>query len=229
MAAFDSAQASRLARHWHPRALIAVGTDGERQLEQIRELDDALRGLPIFRCALRTHQFVERELSTVNYLIKPVTLEQLKQTLAKLGRRPRSVLVIDDDREILGLLPRMIHAIYPRCRVRVASDGTSGLEAMSEARPDAVLLDLLMPEMDGYGVLRAMHEADSLRDIPVVVVSAHGAEEDAVVAEELSLSRPGGLSLTELVTCLEENLNVLIDGAQTVPKPPGVTSASPAW
>ena len=73
-----------------------------------------------------------------------------------------------------------------------------------------VLLDLLMPGVDGYGVLQAMRADDSTRDIPVIIISARGVEGDVVTAEALYVNRPGGLSVGELMGCLGTSLDLLV-------------------
>ena len=64
---------------------------------------------------------------------------------------------------------------------------------MRERRVDAVVLDLLMPDLDGYAVLEQMRADDQLRGVPVVVVTAKGRGEEAIRATTLAISRPGGL------------------------------------
>ncbi|MGE5523221.1 MAG: PP2C family protein-serine/threonine phosphatase [Rhodospirillaceae bacterium] len=82
-----------------------------------------------------------------------------------------SILVVDDNednREVLGT--RLTHEGYRR--VVIATNGREALEAMKRERIDAVLLDIMMPEMNGYEVLGVMEKDDHLRDIPVIVISA---------------------------------------------------------
>ena len=80
-----------------------------------------------------------------------------------------SVLVVDDDRLNRTLLSRSV--IKAGYEVEVASGGEEALAILEEKKFDVVLLDLLMPEMDGYEVLTRMKASDTLRHIPVIVVS----------------------------------------------------------
>ena len=61
---------------------------------------------------------------------------------------------------------------HPTCRVLRASNGVEALAVMAQTRPDLVLLDLMMPEMDGFAVLEAMREDERTRNIPVIVLTA---------------------------------------------------------
>lgn len=101
-----------------------------------------------------------------------------------MGRKMR-VLAIEDDRDLAVLYESFLSA--EGHDVRVARDAREGLRLMEE-RPDVVLLDLMLPGMDGYDFLREVRSRPQLRDTPVVVVSAtippgrgHIAGADAVV------------------------------------------------
>ncbi len=80
-----------------------------------------------------------------------------------------TVLVIDDDADARRLLRNALAA--DGFRVEEATDGTSGLEAARSVRPDAITLDVLMPGMDGWEVLRRIRADESLADVPVIMLS----------------------------------------------------------
>jgi two-component system chemotaxis response regulator CheY len=68
--------------------------------------------------------------------------------------------------------------------VEEAVDGIDGLEKMREWHPDVVILDIMMPRMDGFTVLKEMKKDDQIRNIPVIVLTAKGGQDD----EEIALS-----------------------------------------
>lgn len=82
------------------------------------------------------------------------------------------VLIADDDPQIRGLHRRIVLARSAASQVIEAENGTVALASMAIERPDLVLLDLIMPELDGFGVLAAMRENPALHDIPVIVLTA---------------------------------------------------------
>jgi len=91
--------------------------------------------------------------------------------------------VVDDRPENLALMGELLR---PHFRVRVASSGARALRAMATLpHPDLVLLDIMMPEMDGYEVLRRLRADPTLRHIPVIFVTAMGADEDEAHGLEL--------------------------------------------
>jgi len=80
--------------------------------------------------------------------------------------------VVDDDPQMHDLYARMLSGLVPGCQMARAMNGRQALEIMAQQSPDLVLLDLVMPVLDGYAVLEAMQENQRTRDIPVIVLTA---------------------------------------------------------
>ncbi len=89
--------------------------------------------------------------------------------------RDFSVLVIDDTPDTVRLIAGILRDQY---QVRVATDGRRGIELAAEHAPDLVLLDVVMPEVDGYETLRRLRERDDTRHIPAIFLTAQSSEED---------------------------------------------------
>ena len=88
----------------------------------------------------------------------------------------KTVLVVDDTKENLTVIGQLLR---PYFHVRVANSGQRALQvADSEPRPDLILLDVMMPKMDGYQVLQRLREQPRTKDIPVIFVTAMNADED---------------------------------------------------
>ena len=95
---------------------------------------------------------------------------------------PDLVLVIEDEKDIRDLVRyNLERAGY---RVGTAADGERGLEALFAARPDAVVLDLMLPGQNGLEVLRELRGEPLTRDVPVIVLTARGAEMDKLLGFE---------------------------------------------
>ena len=181
--------------------------------------------MPVVSCALHTARSAAAELGTADYLVKPVSREHLRAALRRLPGRIENSLIVDDDPGMTRLLARMLRSVSPGCRARVEHNGRAALERMREDRPDLVLLDLLMPEMDGYAVLAAMREDPDLRGVPVVVVSARGLHDETVVASTLGLSREDGLSVGEAMRWLKGGLDAFLGAGTSAPASRSAPSA----
>ena len=120
----------------------------------------------------------ERSKGTIlemDYLAKPIGSADLSQALERLGIKTsntaQTILVVDDDPKVLDMHIRMLESQVD-CRILKAGNGKKALEIMEHENLDLVLLDLMMPEVDGFEVLRVMRENDSTRNVPVIVLSA---------------------------------------------------------
>jgi CheY-like chemotaxis protein len=113
----------------------------------------------------------------LDYLTKPVEPPELTRALDQAGlisdpEHPvRSFLVVDDEPDTLDLHARILQSQSSFHRVLKASNGLEALQILWNNPIDLVLLDLQMPEMDGFGVLEAMRENESTREIPVIVLT----------------------------------------------------------
>jgi signal transduction histidine kinase/AraC-like DNA-binding protein/ActR/RegA family two-component response regulator len=115
----------------------------------------------------------------LDYLTKPIDPDALIRALDQhlilsdlsATQSVRTFLVVDDDMNTLEMHARIIRLHSPSNRVLLAQNGRQALNLLLKEKIDLVLLDLQMPEMDGFGVLQAMHEAPWTHNIPVIVVT----------------------------------------------------------
>ena len=98
----------------------------------------------------------------------------------------QQILVCDDDDLLVELLQFRLSA--KGYGVRVARDGREAVESAHKEAPDALVLDAMMPLIDGYEVLRQIREAPHMRDLPVIMLTARKGERDIVEALRLGAS-----------------------------------------
>jgi signal transduction histidine kinase len=166
--------------------------------------------LPVISCWIPGRDEAARRLGVIHYLLKPVEQDLLLSALDKLGKEKMSVLLVDDDLETLHLFARIISTARPSFRVIRASSGQEALQVMKERRPDVVLLDLILPDINGFEILAEKRKDAEICDIPVIVVSSTDPSGIPIVANRFSLHRSGGLSIREFIACLmsvNESLN----------------------
>ena len=94
------------------------------------------------------------------------------------------VLCIDDEPGVVELIGLILKS--QDVQVEGANSGQEGLEAMRQNPPDAVLLDIMMPEMDGWEVYRQMKTDEALKHIPVIIVTARNSSFEEIIARERS-------------------------------------------
>jgi signal transduction histidine kinase/AraC-like DNA-binding protein len=153
---------------------ISHGPEYGWQALKLLKSNPATQQIPALFYAATEESGVVLEL---NYLTKPIELTGLARALDQYlittddSAPTRTFLVADDDPQTLDLHARLIQSQSPSYRVLRARSGREALEILQQTRVDLVLLDLMMPELDGFGVLEAMREDERTRDIPVIVVT----------------------------------------------------------
>lgn len=101
---------------------------------------------------------------------------------------PRArVLVVDDEPDLIRILEFGLRAAG--YQVEIAVDGQEGLKKAREIRPDIILLDLMLPKLDGYKVCRLLKFDERYRQIPIIILSARTQEGDQALAKEMGANR----------------------------------------
>lgn len=118
-----------------------------------------------------------------------------------------TVLIIDDAVHIRRLITRMLE--LAGFNTLEAADGLQGLEALRQSKPDIVTCDIAMPNMDGYEFVKAARQNPATQDIPIIVLTATGQEEEVVRAMNLGanayLTKP--FSSSRLLEIIRTHLN----------------------
>ncbi|HMM33956.1 MAG TPA: response regulator [Thermoanaerobaculia bacterium] len=96
-----------------------------------------------------------------------------------MSQQKRTILIVDDEEDVLDLLQLVFET--SGFLVRRASTGKSAVSSAWEQPPDVVLLDVMMPEMDGWQVLRTLKGDERTRNVPVVMLSARAERRDKMI------------------------------------------------
>ncbi|MFZ6027000.1 MAG: substrate-binding domain-containing protein [Chloroflexota bacterium] len=164
----------------------------------------------------------------LDYLPKPVQRADLagalhRQGLAD-GANLKTILVVDDEPAIRDVHVRLVQESAPGSRILQAADGREALDLLRENRVDLVLLDLMMPELDGFAVLEALRENTSTRDVPVIVLTAQLLSE----AELARLNRGMARVLGKGIFTMQETL-LHIEAALARKRPWGADARQVVW
>jgi signal transduction histidine kinase/CheY-like chemotaxis protein len=209
---------------------LVVNAESPRSLWTILEhLDGAQSDLPIIGCALPKPAGKAFEPGIVGYLTKPVTSARFAEAIRKIGRPVRRVLVVDDDPDVLRLFTRSLHVYDSRLSVITASTGQGALEALNAEPVDLVLLDVVMPGLDGWQVANSLQQNAGFRDTPVIMVSANDPMDTVPTSPLLVLAAPKGLQVSQVLRCSVALADLLLaSGAGPNPAPQQSASARPA-
>lgn len=140
---------------------------------------------------------------------QPVIQEEgLLASLENLDQRTRRICIVEDNVDAARLLRRVLQA-QGDYQIDEAHNGREGLELIRHNRPDLILLDLMMPEVDGFGVIEALKADERLRDIPVIVVTAQeltAAERKRLDGHVRQLLQKGTFLSTDILEEIEDIL-----------------------
>jgi PAS domain S-box-containing protein len=170
-------EALRKARQLQPDAitldLMLHGKSGWETLNQLKR-DPATAAIPVVIVSVLDEKQTGLSLGAAEYLVKPVSKRSLLESLARHvhwpeGGAPR-VLVVDDEPESRQLVAEILRS--ERYTPITAASGKEALELLSAAGADALVLDLLMPEMNGFELLKHIRSRPELARIPVFVLTA---------------------------------------------------------
>lgn len=145
--------------------------DGWSVLAALRQ-DPELAEIPVIMITIVDEHRRGVALGAAGYLTKPIDRERMRRAIGRLRApaRPTRVLVAEDDavqrERMLGWLEG------PQWSVREAENGREALKRIQESKPDVILLDLMMPEMDGFQFTREVRAHREWRDVPIVVMTA---------------------------------------------------------
>ncbi|MBN2012244.1 response regulator [candidate division KSB1 bacterium] len=163
-----------LAREYHPFAItldiIMPGIDGWEALQQLKS-DKTLRDIPVIMISVSDDLQTSLALGAMGYLNKPIDKKKLLGEIKKISsQKPQTILIVDDND-----IDRMeIARIAESGDIAVISvdSGEKCLDALQNTLPDVIILDLMMPGMSGFDVLKSIRSQPQTRDLPVIIVTA---------------------------------------------------------
>jgi signal transduction histidine kinase/DNA-binding response OmpR family regulator len=165
----------RLAKEIRPDAItldvLMPGMDGWAVLKAFKA-DPATSTIPVIMISMVDDKEMAFALGAADYMTKPLDRDRLLGLLRKYGAHGKSslILVVEDDAPTREVARRMLEA--EGCAVLEAETGLVAIERLKQQRPDLILLDLMMPEMDGFEFVTEIRTHEDWRGIPVVVVTA---------------------------------------------------------
>jgi CheY-like chemotaxis protein len=184
-------EVEELAINYQPRVILLdvnmPTRSGWDVLAHLKDHDETFE-IPVVVCTVETDRERAVRLGAADFLMKPIDEQQLVDTVKRveLERDCRKVLIIDDQPDSIRLVRDAI-AADERFVILEALGGEQGLDMVNSHWPDLVILDLRMPEVDGFVVLDQMRANPATANIPVLVVTAGDLSE----AERQHLARAG--------------------------------------
>jgi PAS domain S-box-containing protein len=205
----DGKQGFQMVKQFKPRVVLLDVTmpklDGWSVLRGLRA-DPELAATPVIMVTILDEYHLAFTLGATDYIQKPVEWERLRQIIEpfRQGKEQRPVLIVDDDEDARARLKSLLkRAGWP---VMEAANGREGIEKLETAEPCAILLDLIMPELDGFGFLTELRKRENRRHVPVVVLTAKDlsqADRAKLAGQASRIIQKGSVSMREVLKEIE--------------------------
>ncbi len=191
-------------------------SDGATWVQRLSAEGQLPGDVPVFICAVSGPPEASELLGTTGYLVKPVARDTLLTALKQVhldtpqdANKPATILIVDDEPDALRLFWRVLTGLNRNYRVLTASNGAQALDIMRAQLTDVVFMDLVMPDADGFWLLNEKSRDPALSGIPTFVISARDPNGQPIVSDALTVTRTGGLSLPQLLSCLQTTIGIL--------------------
>jgi signal transduction histidine kinase/DNA-binding response OmpR family regulator len=181
----SGAEAVKKAQQLRPDAItldvLMPGSNGFETLAALRKNSETAN-IPVIILSIVDQKQVGFALGAADYLIKPVRkpvlLEAIRRHVPSPADEESSILLVDDDPKALELLEEALRSAgYETQAVR---SGTRALDVLANKVVGAILLDLLMPGMDGFQVIRHVRQEPAFRELPILVMTAKNLSQDEI-------------------------------------------------
>ncbi len=200
---------------------LAEGITQAEELQAVAVITEAdaipqtsLDNLLIINCPLPESRRLASALGATDFLVKPVSAQELQAAIARLNRPIHRILIADDDPDMVRLYRRILRSHTPSPECLEAYNGAEALSLLHQGEaPDLILLDLAMPELDGQRVLNELAANPVWADIPVIIASARVVDHIGMrISGSIQISRAEGFQLGEIVQLLETTVTTLTRG-----------------
>ena len=200
--AANGSEGLSLARSLHPRAILLdvmmPGLDGWSVLSEIKA-DPELSAIPVVMATSVEQRGLAASLGASDFMLKPVRWDRFSQIMGRFRKAGSRILLVEDSEEARNSVSTMLSE--DGWEVDEAENGREGLRRVIERRPDAILMDLNMPVMDGFDFLTELRTLPGCSEIPVIVLTARELTRDdrAMLRGASQILNKGDVSLGELV------------------------------
>lgn len=207
--AMDGDEAIRKALDLRPFAItldiMLPRKDGWEVLQELKGMPET-RDIPVIIVSMVENEELGFSLGAMDYLVKPISREDLLRSIGRYSYRTRMtkgmgrILVVDDDPKICEFVATVMRK--EGYHVDTAPGGEDGLRMAIEGLPDLIILDLMMPKVTGFDVIKELKKYPDTKDIPIFVLTAKDLsreEKEGLLADAAKVVQKGGISKEDLI------------------------------
>ncbi len=209
-----------MATFYHPDVVtldVNLNEMDGREIINLMKLDETLQQIPIIITTELPEKDFDKSAGVSDFLAKPIHPKKLLEALKKYTTEENPlVLVVDDEPEARNYLTRLLFTAG--CKVVEAKNGREALECINQAEPSLILLDLLMPEMDGFEFVARLQGSENWSKIPIIVVSVKDLTNEELQALHVGgvehIYKKGAFGQKEFSAVIKHQIESAIDRSQ---------------
>lgn len=200
------AQVEQLVQQVKPQCILIDTANTQQTSETVQSFLEKwnLTETPIIALSLSGEDIPAQQPEVEGYLMKPVSIESIRDTLHQFNTDKDRVLVIDDDRDFVQMIRRILESPLRHYEVISAYSGQEALSLLAYHKPGLVFLDLELPDMTGIELLNSIRLLPDGANLPVIIMSGKDdAMQNILIREPILLARKQGFSMGKLMNLLK--------------------------
>jgi signal transduction histidine kinase/CheY-like chemotaxis protein len=191
-----------------PAHLILINSSSlEDLLVKLEKASAHIKDTPIIGSVFTPLRQYVLQAGAVEFIQKPFSASKLLAAVTSAAPEPHKVLVVDDNLEVQHLITRMLSAPLNSTEFIRAANGAEALQSIHDHHPDLILMDLLLPDTDGWHLLEQIRHDPELTGIPVILVSAHDPVDELPKSQLMVFARGDGIPFDEFIHYALGNLS----------------------
>ncbi|MEP7284776.1 MAG: hybrid sensor histidine kinase/response regulator [Chloroflexota bacterium] len=198
---------------------VALILSGEQNYAKIVEITYMMgNSIPIITCTIPNTQPSIQAHGNLEYLAKPIDYDVLSRAIQHSTLPIQKILIIDDNQDNVQMLSRMLESMSEKYTIWKAYSGHEGLALLSEQRMDVIILDIVLPDTDGFVLAHSIHMMPNFAETPILLMSAYPnpQAERRPIMEKIVVYQPIKGQAPEFVRTLEALIHALDSASDRV-------------
>jgi signal transduction histidine kinase/CheY-like chemotaxis protein len=175
-------------------------------LVKMEQAAKVIKETPIVGCTFTPPREKMIEAGALEYIQKPISIKRLRATLQRVSPELKKILIVDDNIEIQHLIARALSLSSDEIEILLAINAGEALEILTWSHPDAILLDLALPDVDGWQLMTQIKKNPAIAQIPIIIISAHDLSDSPPNTHSIVITQNHGFTLEQFIAFTTLNL-----------------------
>ena len=168
-------------------------------LEMLHSATTSIKDTPIIGSVFTPLRQYVLQAGAADFVQKPFSAAKLIAAVHAAVSNPREVLIVDDNAEVQQLIARMLAEALESTQFVSAANGAQAMQLLKTHQPDLILMDLLLPDTDGWHLMEEINKDAQISEIPIILISAHDPMEELPKSKLMLFARGDGIALDEFI------------------------------